>query len=325
MFSNSEDSASVPLVPGKRGHKQGCLRHQMCISLFERIHNVIIPLIAFSNLSPFEEGLIILIFLFSQKSNSLILTDTHCHLYLDQFKEDLDAVFERSVQKGITHIFLPAIDWDSVEQMKKLQHPEITFYKMAGIHPCSVEEHLPIDEQKLYELCQANEFVGVGETGLDYYWSTDFVKEQKKSLHLHCKVAKETGKPIVLHNRESTDDLLDLIEEEQDGSLKGVWHCFTGTEEEGKRALDLGLYLGVGGVSTFKNAGVNKTVAKMPMEKLMLETDAPYLAPTPHRGKRNEPSFIKNIAENLAQLKDFSLDEIAEKTTRNAFELFGIK
>lgn len=255
----------------------------------------------------------------------MILTDTHCHLYLDKFKDDLDEVLNRSSKDGIKHIFLPAIDWNSIEQMDQLQHPEITFYKMAGIHPCSVEENLPVDEEKLIDLCQTDEFVGVGETGLDYYWSTDFVEEQKESLRIHCRTAKQTGKPIVLHNRESTTDLLDLIEEEQDGSLNGVWHCFTGTEDEGKRALDLGLYLGVGGVSTFKNAGVDKTVAKMPMEKLILETDAPYLAPVPHRGKRNEPAFIKNIAENLATLKNLSVEEIAEKTTRNAFELFGIK
>lgn len=255
----------------------------------------------------------------------MTLTDTHCHLYLDKFAEDLGEVLDRSLKEGITHIFLPAIDWDSIEEMDRLQHPDITFYKMAGIHPCSVEDNLPIDEEKLYELCRSDEFVGVGETGLDYYWSTDFVDEQKQSLRMHCRVAKETGKPIVLHNRESTKDLLDLIEEEQDGSLTGVWHCFTGTEDEGKRALDLGLHLGVGGVSTFKNAGVDKTVTKMPMEKLILETDAPYLAPTPHRGKRNEPSFIKDIARNLAELKDLSLDDIAEITTRNAFQLFGIK
>lgn len=255
----------------------------------------------------------------------MTLTDTHCHLYLDQFKEDLDEILERSVQNGIRHIFLPAIDWDSISEMDRLRHPEITFYNMAGIHPCSVEENLPVDEKKLYDLCRSDEFVGVGETGLDYYWSTDFVDEQKKSLHLHCRVSKETGKPIVLHNRESTTDLLDLIEEEQDGTLKGVWHCFTGTEDEGKRALDLGLYLGVGGVSTFKNAGVDKVLATMPIEKLILETDAPYLAPAPHRGKRNEPSFIKNIAGNLAELKDMSLEEIAKTTTKNAFNLFGVK
>lgn len=255
----------------------------------------------------------------------MTLTDTHCHLYLDSFKKDLDEVLDRSAREGIRHIFLPAIDWNSIVEMDRLQHPEITFYKMAGIHPCSVEENLPVDEGKLYELCRSEEFAGVGETGLDYYWSTDFVDEQKESLHLHCKVAKETSKPIVLHNRESTTDLLDLIEEEQDGSLKGVWHCFTGTEDEGKRAIDMGLYLGVGGVSTFKNAGVDKVVAKMPLEKLILETDAPYLAPTPHRGKRNEPSYIKKIAENLAGLKDISLKEVAEVTSQNAFQLFGVK
>lgn len=255
----------------------------------------------------------------------MILTDTHCHLYLDKFKNDLKEVLDRSSKKGIKHIFLPAIDWNSIEQMDRLHHPEINFYKMAGIHPCSVEDNPPIDEEKLLEYCRSDEFVAVGETGLDYYWSTDYVDEQKASLHMHCQVAKQTDKPIVLHNRESTTDLLDLIEEEQDGSLKGVWHCFTGTEDEGKRALDLGLYLGVGGVSTFKNAGVDKVVAKMPMERLILETDAPYLAPVPYRGKRNEPAFIINIAENLAELKNLSLEEIAKKTTRNAFQLFGIK
>lgn len=252
------------------------------------------------------------------------LTDTHCHLYLEQFRDDLDDVLKRAEQEEISHIFLPAIDWDSIEKMDQLRHPEITFYKMAGIHPCSVEENYPVNEEKLFDYCRSREVAGVGETGLDYYWSTDFVDEQKESLHLHCRVAKQTGKPIVLHNRDSTTDLLDLIEEEQDGSLKGVWHCFTGNEHEGKRAIDLGLYLGVGGVSTFKNAGVDKVVANMPIEKLILETDAPYLAPTPYRGKRNEPSFIKIIAENLAALKEMSVEDIAAVTTRNAFQLFGV-
>jgi TatD DNase family protein len=254
----------------------------------------------------------------------LILTDTHCHLYLDQFEEDLKEVLNRSVEADVKKIFLPAIDWKSIEAMDKLSHPQITFYKMAGIHPCSVEEDWPVDEDKLFEYCRRDEFVAVGETGLDYYWSTDFVEEQKKSLRMHCDIAKETGKPIVLHNRDSTKDLLDIIEEEQDGTMTGVWHCFTGTEEEGKRALDLGLYLGVGGVSTFKNAGVDKVIAKMPLEKLILETDAPYLTPVPHRGKRNEPSYIKLIAENLAELHGLSLSIIAEITTQNAMRLFRV-
>ena len=254
----------------------------------------------------------------------MILTDTHCHLYLEQFDDDIEDVYRRSVEAGITHIFLPAIDWESFEKMDELQYPEITFYKMAGIHPCSVEDVWPFDEQQLADLCERNEVFGVGETGLDYYWSTDFVDQQKTSLRMHCNVAKATGKPIVLHNRDSTKDLLDIIEEEQDGNLTGVWHCFTGTEEEGQRALELGLHLGIGGGSTFKNAGVNKTVAKLPLNKMILETDAPYLTPAPHRGKRNEPAYVRLIAKNLAKLHDRSLEEIADITTQNAFRLFQI-
>lgn len=253
-----------------------------------------------------------------------MLTDTHCHLYLDQFKSDISEVMDRAFNAGIEHIFLPAIEWESLDQMQRLTHPHITFYKMAGIHPCSVEDHFPIDEERLFELCNSKEFVAVGETGLDYYWSKEFISEQKESLRLHCRIAKETGKPIVLHNRESTTDLLDLIEKEQDGSLKGVWHCFTGNVEEGLRALDMGLYLGVGGVSTFKNAGVDIVLQEMPLERLLLETDAPYLTPSPHRGKRNEPAYIAIIAKKLAAIKGISVDEVASVTTQNAFELFGI-
>lgn len=253
-----------------------------------------------------------------------MLTDTHCHLYLQQFNPDISEVMDRAYNAGIEHIFLPAIEWDSLDQMQRLTHPYISFYKMAGIHPCSVEDHLPIDEEKLLELCRSTEFVAVGETGLDYYWSKDFIKEQKESLRLHCRVAREVDKPIVLHNRESTTDLLDIIEEEQNGSLKGVWHCFTGSVEEGKRALDMGLYLGVGGVSTFKNAGVDVVLKEMPIERLLLETDAPYLTPSPHRGKRNEPSYIAIIAKKLASIKRISVDEVASITTQNAFELFGV-
>lgn len=254
----------------------------------------------------------------------MILTDSHCHLYLDQFEEDREEVLKRCVDNRVLHIFLPAIDWKSIQRMEDLTHPEISFHKMAGIHPCSVEENLPIDFERLTELCLSDEYVAVGETGLDYYWSTEFVEEQKKSLREHCRIAKQSGKPVVLHNRESTSDLLDLIESEQNGSLKGVWHCFTGTVEEGKKALDLGLYLGVGGVSTFKNSNVDNILKHMPLEKLILETDAPYLAPSPYRGKRNEPAYIRVIAKNLSELFQKSLQEIADITTKNASRLFNV-
>lgn len=253
----------------------------------------------------------------------MILADTHCHLYLKQFEKDLDDVLDHALKADVRHIFLPAIDWRSIHDMDMLRHTEIKFYKMAGIHPCSVEENLPVDGEKLFEFCSTDDFVAVGETGLDYYWSTKFVEEQKKSLRLHCDIARQTGKPIVLHNRDSTSDLLEIIEEEQDGNLTGVWHCFTGTVDEGKRALDLGLYLGVGGVSTFKNAGLDKVIKKLPLERLILETDSPYLAPVPYRGKRNEPSYIRLIAKKLAEITETSLEDIASITTGNAFRLFG--
>ena len=252
------------------------------------------------------------------------MIDTHCHLYLDQFKDDLDAVLDRAADAGVSHIFLPAIDLASLPKMDKLQHPEIVFHKMAGIHPTSVNDGKGITEEKFYELCQQPEFVAVGETGLDYYWSEDYKSDQQASLRMHCRVAKEVQKPIVLHNRESTDDLLDIIEEEQDGSLRGIWHSFTGSADEGRRTIDLGLQLGIGGIFTFKNAGVDKAVAQLPIDHMMLETDAPYLAPDPKRGKRNEPAFVRYTAERLAEVMDLPVEEVESVTNENALRLFGI-
>ncbi|WP_445666480.1 TatD family hydrolase [Fodinibius sp. AD559] len=252
------------------------------------------------------------------------MIDTHCHLYLDQFKDDLKAVLDRAAEAGLSHIFLPAIDLGSLPKMDQLQHPEIAFHKMAGIHPTSVNDGKGITEQKLYDLCSQPEYVAVGETGLDYYWSEDYKSDQQESLRVHCRVAKEIQKPIVLHNRESTDDLLDIIEEEQDGSLNGIWHSFTGSVDEGKRAIDLGLELGIGGIFTFKNAGVDKAVAQLPIDYMMVETDAPYLAPDPKRGKRNEPAFVKHTAERLAEVMDMSFGEVESITDENALRLFEI-
>tara|TARA_R110000868_G_scaffold410693_4_gene699813 strand:+ start:50112 stop:50876 length:765 start_codon:yes stop_codon:yes gene_type:complete len=254
------------------------------------------------------------------------MIDTHSHIYVDQFDEDREEVMSRAVEAGVKAIFMPAIDFNSIEQMERLSHPEIKFYKMAGIHPCDVEGNVTKNfEQELHEYCIRDDFYGVGETGLDYYWSTDHIEEQKESLKIHFNVARKTGKPIILHNRESTEDLLNIIETEQDGSIKGIWHCFNGTVEEGKRAIDLGFHLGIGGVVTFKNGGVDKTVAQLPLEKMVLETDAPYLSPSPMRGKQNEPAFIKFTAQKLADIFELSLEEVVESTSEAAKKLFGIK
>lgn len=252
------------------------------------------------------------------------MTDTHSHIYLPDFDEDREEVMQRASEAGIKRILMPAIDFNSLDQMEKLSYPGISFYKMMGVHPCDVKELSSGFEEQLFEHCSKEDIVGVGETGLDYYWSTEFVENQKKSLQVHCKVARETGKPIVLHNRESTSDLLNLIEEQQDGRLKGIWHCFNGTLDEGKRAIDLGLHLGIGGVVTFKNGGVDKTVVELPLSKMVLETDAPYLSPTPKRGKRNEPSFMRYTAQKLAEIFEVSLEYIISETDKNSNALFKL-
>ncbi len=251
-----------------------------------------------------------------------MLIDTHCHLYLDQFKEDIDEVLERAKQAGVKHIFMPAINMDSQRQMDKLHYCDIQFHKMAGIHPTEINEGKSVSEEELLQTCLQEDIIAVGETGLDYHWSDEYKTEQKKSLRLHCKVAKAAAKPVILHNRGSIEDLLSIIDNEQDGTLQGIWHCFNGSIEEGKRAIGIGLHLGIGGVLTFKNAGVDETVSKLPLEKMVIETDAPYLAPEPHRGKRNEPSFVKFTAKRLAEVKEVSFEEVTETTSEVALSLF---
>lgn len=252
------------------------------------------------------------------------MIDSHSHIYLKDFDEDRNEVLTRAEEAGVSAILMPSIDFDSLKQMENLSHPRIKFYKMAGIHPCDVENLEDGYEIKLLDLCKQEGIIAVGETGLDYYWSKDFVVEQKLSLHAHCRVAKKVNKPIVLHNRDSTEDLLKVIESEQDGSLRGVWHCFNGTAEEGKKAIELGFYLGIGGVVTFKNGGVDKTVAQLPLDKMILETDAPYLSPAPMRGKRNEPAFMKYTAEKLADIFGLTIEDVARQTNKNSRLLFKI-
>ncbi len=253
------------------------------------------------------------------------MIDTHCHIFLKQFRDDLEEVLQRSESAGITHLFMPAIDFGSLEAMNELQHPSIQFHKMAGIHPTQVDGTQSGVEETLRNYCSRDEVIAVGETGLDYYWSTQHKPLQKELLKIHCRVARELNKPVILHNRDSTGDLLDIIEEEQDGSLKGIWHCFNGSPEEGRRAINLGLHLGIGGLVTFKNANVDRSVAELPLEKMVVETDAPYLAPEPHRGERNEPSFVVHTARKLAEIFEKPLDQIESITDRAALSLFNVK
>lgn len=254
------------------------------------------------------------------------MIDTHAHIYLPQFENDIQEVLERAYQVNITDILLPAIDFESENQMDSLIHSnqksKVRLHRMAGIHPCDVKPDL--DEKLLSMWCERLDVLAIGESGLDYYWSKEFIKEQKYSLHLHCSLSKRLKKPIVLHNRESTTDMLDIIEQEQDGNLTGVWHCFNGSVDEGKRAIDLGLHLGIGGVVTFKNGGVDKTVSELPLENMILETDAPFLAPVPHRGKRNEPAYTSLVGVKLSEIFGIPLVDIDRITSHNARSLFNL-
>lgn len=256
------------------------------------------------------------------------MIDTHAHIYLPQLEPILNELLQRADDAGVSHILMPGIEELSWQQMNAIHNPtKVKLYNMFGIHPCDVAESVSDYEKLVFTYCGLSECIAVGETGLDYYWSKERISQQKLSLRIHCTVAKELGKPIVLHNRESTTDLLDLIEQEQDGRLTGVWHCFTGTEEEGRRALDLGLHLGIGGVITFKNGGVDKSLLALKdevQERLVLETDTPYLTPTPHRGKTNEPSYLPLIVKKLANCLEKSESDVIDETTTNAKKLFKI-
>lgn len=232
-------------------------------------------------------------------------------------------MLERAVRAGLTDIALPAIDFDSQAAMEALVHPTLRLHPCAGIHPCDVPAE-PLDVDRLEAWAHRPEVVAVGETGLDYHWSTELVAQQKTSLRAHLRIAKETGKPVILHNRNATADLLDLISEEQDGRLTGVWHCFTGTEDEGRRALDLGLFLGLGGVLTYRNGLIDAFIHTFPQDRIVLETDAPFLAPVPHRGQRNEPAYVHAVAEKLAHLWNKPLAETAALTSANARRLFRL-
>jgi TatD DNase family protein len=250
------------------------------------------------------------------------MIDTHCHIYVTQFDNDLPEVLERALEAGITDIIMPSIDLNSRQAMQRMQHDTIRFHQMAGIHPCDVKG--VIDETALWKWANQQDVVGIGESGLDYYWSTEHVKEQKVSFRFHCRMARELNKPLVIHNRESTHDMLEILQEEQDGRLRGIWHCFNGTVNEGKQAIDVGFHLGIGGVVTFKNGGVDKTVAELPLDWMVLETDAPYLAPAPHRGKRNEPAYTQLVGIKLSAIFGKTLTEIDQITTETAKSLFRI-
>lgn len=253
------------------------------------------------------------------------LIDTHCHLYSDDFKEDVATVVERARANGVKSVYMPNIDQSSVDGMLTLEKTYPGYcIPMLGLHPCYVKEDFENQLSYMERLLTERKFVAIGETGLDFYWDTQFSDQQYIALARQMEWAKNLGIPIIIHCRKSLDEAIGEVKQAQDGRLRGIFHCFSGTADQARQVVDLGFHLGIGGVLTFKNGGLDQLVKSIDPRRLVLETDAPYLAPVPFRGKRNEPGYLKIIAEKLSQLTETPIEDIANNTTRNAEELFGV-
>jgi TatD DNase family protein len=255
----------------------------------------------------------------------MLLIDTHLHLYAEEFDDDRRQVIDNALTAGVGQLLLPNIDSTTIESMMSLarQYPDVCF-PMMGLHPCYVKENykkeLAIVEKKLL----SGEFYGVGEIGMDKYWDLTFIKEQEEALRIQLILADQLQLPVALHTRNCTSDVLDIIDSLKLKNLTGIFHCFGGTPEEAKRVINIGMYLGIGGVVTFKNGGLDQVLTDIDLKQIVLETDGPYLAPVPFRGKRNQPAYLKHIAEKISEIKKCSLQEVADITSANARNLFGI-
>ncbi|GLT18940.1 TatD family hydrolase [Vibrio zhanjiangensis] len=253
------------------------------------------------------------------------MIDTHAHIYASEFDNDRDKVVERALAQGIEKILLPNIDLESIEPMLKTEsaYPEVC-HSIMGLHPCYVDENVDQTLEIIYGWFAKHSFIAVGEIGIDLYWDKTYQTEQEKAFVTQLNWAKELKLPVVIHTRDSIEETLNLLTQTQDGSLRGVFHCFGGDTEQAKAINDLGFHLGLGGVTTFKNGGMDHVVPSLNMDYVLLETDCPYLAPVPHRGKRNEPAYTSLVAERIANLKGCSYQEVISITTENAKRLFSI-
>lgn len=255
----------------------------------------------------------------------MIITDTHTHLYSDAFDEDRKAAIQKAIDNNIKRFFIPAIDSETTQSMYELEKafPDNVFL-MMGLHPTHVKENFEEELKHVEEELDKRKFYGVGEIGIDLYWDKSTLDIQKEAFIRQIQMAKDRDLPIVIHCRDAFDEIFEVLEEVKDDKLFGIFHCFTGNLEQAKQALSYNMKLGIGGVVTFKNGGVDKFISEIPLEEIVLETDSPYLAPAPFRGKRNDPVYILKVAEKLAALYDLSIEEVAEITTKNSKEVFGI-
>jgi len=258
-----------------------------------------------------------------------MLIDTHAHLYLDQFDEDRDAVLSRARDARVETIVMPAIDVPSIQQAVDLCEDNDGLFAMTGLHPSETDEATDEDFEAVKEWCDHPSIVAVGESGLDYYWDRSFDDRQQAFFRRHIRLAIEADLPLVIHNRDATDDILTILEEEHKRTdapecMRGILHCYVDPPAVAERAWDLGFYVGVGGIMTFSNSEVDDYVADVPLDHIVVETDSPYLAPEPNRGDRNEPAYVRHVADALARIKDVPIREVEEVTSRNARAIYEL-
>ena len=254
-----------------------------------------------------------------------MITDTHTHLYSDQFDEDRNEMIQRAKDAGISRFFIPAIDSSYTQRMLDLEknYPNDVFL-MMGLHPTSVKENYQEELAHVKEWLEQRDFYAIGEIGIDLYWDKTFLPQQQEAFRTQIQWAKEKKLPIVIHCRDAFDEIFEVLETEKGEDLFGIFHCFTGTFEQAEKAISYNMKLGIGGVTTFKNGKIDKFLHQIGIEHIVLETDAPYLAPTPYRGKRNESSYITNIVDKLVDIYGLTFDEISEITTQNSKDVFGV-
>ncbi|MGY4383834.1 TatD DNase family protein [Pedobacter sp. UYP24] len=255
----------------------------------------------------------------------MLLTDTHTHLYYETDAEKQALLMQRCFDTDVKRLFLPNVDFASIEQIDSLvgKYPENCF-AMAGLHPCEVKEDYQLMLDQICESMVDRQVYAIGEIGIDLHWDKTTLAFQQQAFKEQINWAKDLELPIVIHCREAFDEVFEVLEQEKGDLLRGIFHCFTGDLVQANRAIDLGFYLGIGGVVTYKNSGLAEVLKDVPLNKLVLETDSPYLAPVPYRGKTNESSYLIFVAEKLSEIYDVSLEEIASVTTANSIDIFNI-
>ncbi len=253
------------------------------------------------------------------------LTDTHTHLYSEEFQEDRDEVMQRAITAGVSRFFVPSIDSSYTDKMYDLEakYPENVFL-MMGLHPTYVKENYLEELAHVEKQLDSKKFYAVGEIGIDLFWDKTFLKQQQYAFQHQIQLAKKYNLGINIHCRDAFDEVFEVLESEKSEDLFGIFHCFTGDFEQAQRAILLGMKLGIGGVSTFKNGKIDQFLNEIDLQNIVLETDSPYLAPVPHRGKRNESSYTFLVAEKLATIYNVTIEEIAQVTTENSKKIFGI-